>query len=82
VQGEGVAVQTGVVVDEVSEVLNLAAGDIENTPNFGEGAGAAYLLGMAKVKGKVKILLDIDQVLSGHELGGLDAMMGQAQRPR
>ncbi len=79
VQGEGVAVQTGVVVDEVSEVLNLAAGDIENTPNFGEGAGAAYLLGMAKVKGKVKILLDIDQVLSGHELGGLDAMMGQAQ---
>jgi len=76
VQGAGVSLQTGIVVDEVSEVLNLAAGDIEDTPDFGEGAAAAtnYLLGMAKVKGKVKILLDIDRVLSSQELHGLDAL--------
>jgi len=76
VQAAGVSLQTGIVVDEVSEVLNLAAGDIEDTPDFGEGGGAAmsYLLGMAKVKGKVKILLDIDQVLSGQELRGLDVI--------
>ncbi|MBY0504893.1 MAG: chemotaxis protein CheW [Bryobacteraceae bacterium] len=74
-QGEGVTVQTGLVVDEVSEVLSLAANEIENTPDFGEGAGAAYLLGMAKVKGKVKILLDIDQVLNSQELGGVDALI-------
>jgi purine-binding chemotaxis protein CheW len=76
VQAAGVSLQTGIVVDEVSEVLNLAAGDIEDTPDFGEGsAGAtAYLLGMAKAKGKVKILLDIDQVLSGQELHGLNAL--------
>jgi purine-binding chemotaxis protein CheW len=76
VQAAGVSLQTGIVVDEVSEVLNLAAADIEDTPDFGEGAGSAtsYLLGMAKVKGKVKILLDIDQVLSGGELRGLDAL--------
>jgi purine-binding chemotaxis protein CheW len=76
VQGAGVSLQTGIVVDEVSEVLNLAAADIEDTPDFGEGASAAtsYLLGMAKVKGKVKILLDIDRVLNGHELQGLDAI--------
>jgi purine-binding chemotaxis protein CheW len=75
VQAAGVSLQTGIVVDEVSEVLNLAAADIEDTPDFGEGGSAtSYLLGMAKVKGKVKILLDIDQVLSGQELRGLDAL--------
>jgi purine-binding chemotaxis protein CheW len=76
VQSAAGTLQTGIVVDEVSEVLNLAAADIEDTPDFGEGAGSAtsYLLGMAKVKGKVKILLDIDHVLSGQELNGLDAL--------
>lgn len=67
---------TGIVVDEVSEVLNLAAGDIENTPDFGEGTSEAtsYLLGMAKVKDKVKILLDIDRVLTTQELHRLDSL--------
>jgi len=58
----------GVVVDGVSEVLNIAAADIEDTPDFGEHAQTTYLLGMAKIKGKVKILLDIDQVLASQEL--------------
>lgn len=61
----------GVIVDGVSEVLNVAAGDIEDTPDFGSGAATPYLLGMAKLKGKVKILLDIDQVVGAHELGDL-----------
>ena len=63
----------GIVVDEVSEVLNFAVADIEETPDFGDGANTSgsYLLGMAKVKGKVKILLDIDRLLNGQELGGL-----------
>src|SRR5437016_12001482 len=47
VQGDGVAIQTGIIVDEVSEVLNLVAADIEDTPEFGEGT-MQYLLGMAK----------------------------------
>ena len=64
-------VLTGLIVDGVCEVLNIAAGDIENTPDFGQGAAASYLLGMAKIKGKVKILLDIDEVVSGGELQGL-----------
>jgi purine-binding chemotaxis protein CheW len=65
----------GIVVDGVAEVLNLVASDIEDTPDFGEGIETPYLYGMAKVKGKVKILLDIDQVLSGQELRGLNALM-------
>src|SRR5579859_921909 len=76
VQSAGAALQTGIIVDEVSEVLNLGAAEIEDTPEFGEasGSGGTYLLGMAKVKGKVKILLDIDRVLSAQEVRGLDAL--------
>lgn len=61
----------GVVVDGVSEVLNLTGAEIEDAPDFGDDAAGQYLLGMAKVKGKVKILLDIDKVLSGQEIAGL-----------
>lgn len=76
VQAGRVSLSTGIVVDEVSEVLNLSASDIEDTPDFGDGGNAAgsYLLGMAKIKGKVKILLDIDRVLSGQELRGLEEL--------
>lgn len=65
----------GVIVDGVSEVLNLTAAEIENTPDFGDEAVGRYLLGMAKVKGKVKILLDIDMVLSTQELANLEAIL-------
>src|SRR5947209_2546884 len=60
-QGEAGQILMGVVVDAVCEVLNLTGNEIEDTPDFGEQAAGNYLLGMAKVKGKVKILLDIDQ---------------------
>ena len=72
---EGSALMMGIVVDGVSEVLNLAGGDIEDTPEFGSGVVTPYILGMAKSKGKVKILLDIDQVLSTQELQGLESVL-------
>lgn len=71
VQGESASVLMGIIVDGVSEVLNLSAAEIEDTPDFGEDIGSQYLLGMAKSKGKVKILLDIDKVLSLQELRDL-----------
>jgi len=58
-------------VDAVSEVLTLQSGEIENTPDFGSGVATPYLLGMAKIKGKVKILLDIDKVLAVEDVEGL-----------
>ena len=61
----------GVIVDAVSEVLTLQGSEIEDTPDFGNGVATPYLLGMAKIKGKVKILLDIDRVLSTQEVSGL-----------
>jgi len=75
VQGEAGLILIGVIVDGVSEVLNLASSDVEDTPDFGEDLAAEYLLGMAKVKGKVKILLDIDKVLSAQDLRHLNTML-------
>jgi len=69
VQAETEKLPIGVIVDAVSEVLTLQAGEIEDTPDFGNGVSTPYLLGMAKIKGKVKILLDIDRVLSSQDLG-------------
>jgi purine-binding chemotaxis protein CheW len=74
VTGEEGSIQVGVIVDAVSDVLNIAASDIEDTPNFGGGGAPPYLLGMAKIKGKVKILLDIDQVVKSTELLPLDGL--------
>jgi purine-binding chemotaxis protein CheW len=71
----GAGMLMGIVVDGVSEVLTLAPGDIEDTPDFGAGEETQGLLGMAKIKGKVKILLDIDHVLTGHDLGRLAAAL-------
>jgi len=57
-------VQMGLIVDSVEEVVTLTAGEIEPTPDFGAKLNTAYLLGMAKVKGAVKTLLDIDRVVA------------------
>ena len=65
-------VMIGVLVDSVSEVLNIKGGDIEDSPNFGSRLNTDYILGMAKTGGKVKILLDIDKVLSAEEMGVLE----------
>ena len=56
-------VMLGVIVDAVSEVLNVTAGEIDKTPDFGERVETDYMLGLAKVKNTVKILLDLDSVL-------------------
>ena len=64
----------GIVVDEVSEVITMAAGEIEDTPDFGASVATDYILGMAKIKGKVKILLDINEVLTSQELCGLESI--------
>lgn len=57
-------VQTGIVVDQVSEVLNIASGEIEDTPAFGSEVQTDYILGIGKADGRVKLLLDIDRVLA------------------
>jgi purine-binding chemotaxis protein CheW len=58
----------GIVVDCVSEVLNIKNEEIEDAPAFGTRLDTDYILGMAKLKGNVKILLDIDKVLTSEEV--------------
>jgi len=58
----------GIVVDAVSDVLNIRDSDIEDTPTFGTSMKTDYILGMAKAEDGVKILLDIDMVISTQEM--------------
>ncbi len=62
----------GIVVDAVSEVLNIVKEDIEETPAFGTKLDTDYILGMAKTENSVKILLNIDKVLSSDEIAGIE----------
>ena len=72
IEGSAGTVQIGIVVDAVSEVLNVNAEDVEETPTFGAKLNTDYILGMAKMEGGVKILLDIDRVLSAGEVAALE----------
>jgi purine-binding chemotaxis protein CheW len=60
-------IQMGIVVDSVSEVRNIKPGEIEDPPTFGVALNTDYILGMAKMEGGIKILLDIDRVLSDRD---------------
>lgn len=57
-------IQMGLIVDCVEEVVTLTAAEIEPTPEFGTKVDTSYLLGLAKIKGQVKALLDIDKVVA------------------
>jgi len=70
---EGEIQDIGVVVDSVSEVLEIAAANIEPPPNFGTKIRADFISGMGKVKDKFVIILDADKVLSVEELAMLSA---------
>jgi purine-binding chemotaxis protein CheW len=61
----GKRTQMGLIVDGVEEVTNIAGADIEETPDFGTQVSTDCILGMAKIKGVVKSLLDIDRVMAG-----------------
>jgi purine-binding chemotaxis protein CheW len=62
----------GILVDSVSEVLNIKGADIEDTPNFGTQLNTDFILGMAKAGGGIKILLDIDRVMNADEVAALE----------
>lgn len=70
-RGEG-SITMGIVVDAVSEVSQIKAEDIEETPSFGTRLNTSYIVGMAKSDGSVKILLDIDRILTDQEFTRLE----------
>ncbi len=72
IDSQDMTIQIGIVVDSVSEVLNIRQEEIENAPSFGTSVNTDYILGMAKIDSSVKILLDIDKVLSAKEIQVLE----------
>ena len=61
------AITIGILVDEVSEVLDIIQNNIEPPPSFGSNVDTNFILGIGKVGDKVKILLDIDKILTDME---------------
>lgn len=72
VDGDSQKLTMGVIVDEVSEVLDINADQIEPAPTFGASVDTRFILGMGKVEKKVLTLLDLNQVLSMGEINLLD----------
>ncbi|MFO7930380.1 MAG: chemotaxis protein CheW [Desulfosalsimonas sp.] len=70
------SVTMGIVVDEVSEVLEISSNEIEPAPSFGTRVETSFILGMAKTEDSVKILLDIDRIMSEEEMDALAKSAG------
>jgi purine-binding chemotaxis protein CheW len=68
IDGPSGAVMIGIVVDSVSDVLNISEDDIDGELSFGASLDTDYIFGMAKLENGVKILIDIDKVLNSDEL--------------
>lgn len=58
----------GILVDKVSEVVNMASGDIADTPSFGSDVDTEYLLGVGKTGGRIRLLLDIEKVITAYDV--------------
>jgi purine-binding chemotaxis protein CheW len=67
-QFESNSLLMGIIVDSVSEVLDIETEDIEDTPIFGASVSTDFIQGIAKTKGGVKILLNIEEVLTTAEI--------------
>ena len=74
-ESEGGRLLMGILVDGISEVLTLKAGEFESPLPDGHEALGPYLLGVARIKGRPKLLLDINLVLTPHELHNLEAVL-------
>ena len=68
------AITTGVVVDQVAEVLDVAPDQLEPPPELGASVDTGFILGMGKVDEKVIMLLDIRRVLGGDEWAEIGKM--------
>ncbi|HEX2958849.1 MAG TPA: chemotaxis protein CheW [Chitinispirillaceae bacterium] len=74
ISSSDVSIVMGIIIDEVREVLDIASDNIEETPSFGASINTDFILGMGKMNGNVKILLDIDKVLSIKEISDIQTI--------
>jgi purine-binding chemotaxis protein CheW len=67
-------VEIGVIVDRVSEVLDISDAEIEDVPSFGSDVSTDYLLGIGNTNGRVRLLLNIEKILTTQEAIGAQAI--------
>jgi purine-binding chemotaxis protein CheW len=67
----GHKLSAGIIVDHVSEVLEIPSEAIEDATTFGSAINTDFILGLGKVAETVKILLDIDKVMTGSEIADI-----------
>lgn len=74
IEQEGVQQELGMIVDAVSEVLDIPQSEIEPAPAFGARIRADFISGMGKIEGRFVILLDVDKVLAVDEMAALSEL--------
>lgn len=67
-------VTMGIIIDDVKEVKDLEAYNIEASPSFGTELDTEFIMGICKSETNVSILLDIDKILTDGEVSALSAM--------
>jgi purine-binding chemotaxis protein CheW len=77
---QAASMEMGIIVDKVSEVLAIGSGEIDESPSFGTTVNTDYILGIGKAQGKVKLLLDIDKVLSQQEVTDIRSINAQSEQ--
>jgi len=74
IEGSKGKINVGIIVDQVAEVLDIAANEIDFAPEFGTSLNTEFILAVGIVKGEVKILLDIDKVLTTEEVQAVSSV--------
>ncbi|HCL77286.1 chemotaxis protein CheW [Stutzerimonas nitrititolerans] len=75
VEQEGAQQELGMIVDAVSEVLDIPQSEIEPAPAFGARIRADFISGMGKIEGRFVVLLDVDKVLAVDEMAALSELV-------
>lgn len=63
----------GVVVDAVSDVIDVAKKSIQSSPNFGAKVSTEFINGLVSINQRMVMLLDVDKLL---KLDGVDTLKG------
>ena len=79
VQGANGTHVFGIVVDSVSDVLDVQARDVKTKPDFGAAVNTDFISGLVTVGERMIMLLDIDKLLSADELAALAQVGGRSQ---
>jgi len=64
----------GMVVDGVSDVITLGPGQLRPVPEFGAAVGTEHLMAIGSIDQRMLILLDIERLMTSHEMGLVDQM--------